>query len=50
MGNLISIVKYNNKDMCFIKKQKNKVKETRTRPIQTPEFITSPHLPIPMNL
>ena len=50
MGNLISIVNCNNKDMCFIKKQKNKVKETTTHRVLTPEFISSPHLPIQMNL
>ena len=50
MGNLISIIKYNNKDMCFNNKQNNKQKETKTREIMTPEYIPSPHLPIPMNL
>jgi len=49
MGNLISTMKCNNnKDIYFTKKQKNKVKETRSRDVLVPDFITSPYLPIPM--
>ena len=49
MGNLISTIKYDSNNIGFIKKNKNN-KQTRTRRIITPEFISSPHLPIPMNL